>query len=103
MIIIDDDECAAMLLTEQHHDHEIVVVDGLARWKENPGVREVVDMCDLNNMIEDMEKKGIGRNDERYRRLYRNMGYSLRGYWEVFYWSMNNEDAEEYRPPANAA
>ncbi len=93
---------ADMLSTEQHHDHEIVVVDGIAQWKKNPGVREVVDMCSLNNIIGEMEIKGIGKNDERYRRLYRNMGYSLFGYREVFYWSINNEDTEDYRPPANA-
>jgi hypothetical protein len=24
------------------------------------------------------------------------MGYSLSGYWEIFYWEVNNEDAEDY-------
>ena len=27
------------------------------------------------------------------------MGYSLGGYWEVFYWEVNNELAHKYKPP----
>jgi hypothetical protein len=41
---------------------------------------------------------GLGKNDESVRKLYRDMGYSLSGYWEIFYWEMNNEDADQYRP-----
>jgi len=26
------------------------------------------------------------------------MGYSLFGYWEVFYWDANNDIADEYEP-----
>ncbi len=93
---------AEMMQTEQHHDHEIIMVNDVVRWKVNEGVREVVDMCDLNHMIADMQKKSIGKNDEPYRRLYRNMGYSLSGYWEIFYWDLNNGEADEYKPPAKA-
>ncbi|MBV1929834.1 MAG: hypothetical protein KUG81_10035 [Gammaproteobacteria bacterium] len=96
------EDYAEMMQTEQHHAHEIVVINDVIRWKENEGVRELVDICNLNHMIADMHAKGVGKNDEPYRRLYRNMGYSLSGYWEVFYWGMNNDDAGEYRPPAKA-
>ena len=89
---------AEMMKTEQHHNHEIVKSNDVFRWKMNDGVDEVVDMCDLNKMILSMKEKGIGKNDEKYRRLYRNMGYSLKGYWEVFYWHMNNDKADEYKP-----
>lgn len=89
---------AEMMKTEQHHSHEIVMSNDVIRWKSNAGVVEVTSMCDLNQMILAMQEKGIGKNDERYRRLYRNMGYSLSGYWEVFYWDMNNDEADEYKP-----
>ena len=89
-----------MMRTEQHHSHEIIEDGkGTLRWKENKGVNQAVDMVGLNNMIGTMLYKGITKNDEVYRSLYRDMGYSLSGYWEVFYWEMNNEDAEEYQPP----
>jgi hypothetical protein len=28
--------------------------------------------------------------------MYRDMGYSLYGYWEIFYWEMNNDYAQDY-------
>ena len=37
------------------------------------------------------------KNSEEWRKLYRDIGYSLYGYWEIFYWDMNNEDAADYR------
>jgi len=89
-----------MMRQEQHHDHEVVIINDVIRWKENTGVRELVDICDLNHMISDMRENGIRKNDEPYRRLYRNMGYSLSGYWEIFYWDMNNENVDEYTPPS---
>ncbi len=90
---------AEMMATENHHDHEIVDIDGVLRWKENEGVREIADMCDLNHMIADMLLKGITKNHEAYRRLYRNIGYSLSGYWDVFYWEANNEECDSYVQP----
>jgi hypothetical protein len=30
--------------------------------------------------------------------MYRDMGYSLFGYWEMFYWEINNNIAHEYKP-----
>jgi len=97
------DDYSEMMKTETHHNHRIVMLNGVIRWEENDGVRELVDMCDLNKMIMDMQDKGITKNSEKYRRLYRNMGYSLSGYWEVFYWEMNNDEADEYKPPAKVA
>jgi hypothetical protein len=43
-------------------------------------------------------EKGYTKNSEIYRKLYRDMGYSLSGYWEVFYWDVNNEKVDEYNP-----
>jgi hypothetical protein len=40
---------------------------------------------------------GLNKNSEEVRKLYRDMGYSLSGYWEIFFWEVNNEDAPLYR------
>lgn len=89
-----------MLKTESHHDHKIIVDDqGTIRWKKDEVVDELVTLLDLNMIVGEMLSEGINKNNEMYRRLYRSMGYSLSGYWEVFYWAMNNEDCDEYRQP----
>ena len=40
--------------------------------------------------------KGADKNDPRIRELYKHIGYSLYGFWEIFYWGVNNEDAYKY-------
>jgi hypothetical protein len=40
---------------------------------------------------------GYDKNSEVYRKLYRDIGYSLEGYWEIFYWEVNNPIASEYK------
>ncbi|MDB4301964.1 hypothetical protein N9924_00205 [bacterium] len=82
---------------ESHHDHEIIETDsGVLRWKKNPVVDFLVDFGDLNEIVRELHNDGHDKNSELYRQLYRDMGYSLSGYWEVFYWDWNNEEAEEY-------
>ena len=82
---------------ESHHDHEITIDElGVIRWKKNEDVRELVDASDLNLIIRGLYESGHDKNSEVYRKLYRNMGYSLSGYWEVFYWEVNNPDAQKY-------
>lgn len=85
-----------MMKTESHHDHEIVNVDGVLRWKEDDFVSRFTDACNLNDIIVGLHANGNGKNSEIYRELYRKMGYSLNGYWEVFYWEMNNDGAADY-------
>jgi len=87
-----------ILKKESHHDHDIVNDNGRPRWKEDPDVSKLVeDMGGLNNIVRLFFATGITKNDEAWRKLYRDMGYSLDGYWEIFYWEMNNEDAADYR------
>ena len=90
-----------ILDTESHHDHKIVVDEhGTVRWKQDPWISYLIDnKIDLNALIHLFHKLGIDRNSEPYRKLYRELGYSLSGYWEVFYWELNNEDAANYSPP----
>lgn len=89
-----------MMETEQHHQHVIVRDDnGVLRWKEDPFINRLVDACNLNNIIAGFNVMGINKNQEVYRELYRRLGYSLCGYWEIFYWDVNNPIANQYVPP----
>lgn len=58
----------------------------------------VIEKIDLNTLVLLLNHLGYGKNSEVYRQLYRDMGYSLYGYWEIFYWEVNNPDANEYHP-----
>lgn len=95
--LIDHEYFGDIIRRESHHDHPIVEVDGIPRWKENPEVSEYVGKIGLNDIIGLFMSMGYTKNSEVWRKLYRDIGYSLSGYWEVFYWNWNNEDADEYR------
>lgn len=88
-----------ILEKETHHDHEIIQDEhGTLRWKEDPYVRKMVDELGLNGIIMLFYSLGLNKNSELYRKMYRGMGYSLNGYWEIFYWEANNPAADEYVP-----
>lgn len=90
-----------ILDTETHHNHEIIEDEhGVIRWKENKNVELFLKNISLNDLCPLLNSLGYDKNSEIYRKLYRNMGYSLSGYWEVFYWEWNNEDADDYIPNA---
>ncbi len=92
-----------MMETETHHDHEIVKDEhGTIRWKEDPFISQFTSDCSLNDIVAGFYANGNNKNTESYRELYRKMGYSLSGYWEIFYWDMNNEIADEYKQPCKA-
>ena len=91
------DDYKEMLQKEAHHQHEIIEINGVIRWKENADVRRILQRVSLNDLCPLLDVLGYGKNSEVYRKLYRDMGYSLSGYWEVFYWDMNNEECDEYR------
>ena len=83
---------------ESHHNHEIIRDDsGTLRWKENPMVNEILNRGNLNDLWYLFHIMGLTKNSEEVRKLYRDMGYSLSGYWEIFFWEVNNEDAHLYR------
>ncbi len=84
---------------ESHHDHPVVKDEsGTLRWQSDPKIENLVDRMNLNDLWILFHHMGLTKNSEEVRKLYRDMGYSLSGYWEVFYWGMNNEDADKYRP-----
>lgn len=88
-----------MMETESHHTHAVVRVDGVIRWEASAFVKSLLSRMSLNDLCPLLDEIGAGKNSEPYRKLYRDMGYSLSGYWEVFYWELNNEDAHLYKPP----
>lgn len=88
---------------ESHHTHPIYA-DGnnKLRWKENHEVNDLLasGQLNLNDLVYLLHALGFGKNSEVYRKLYRDMGYSLDGYWEIFYWEVNNPNADKYQGPS---
>lgn len=96
---ITDTTIREILDTETHHDHVIIEDDnGSLRWKENSSTRQIVDKIGLNDIYQLFISLGLDKNSETWRQMYRDMGYSLFGYWEVFYFELNNKIASEYVP-----
>lgn len=85
-----------MFKKESHHDHKIILDNGIFRWKENDHIVSILKTFPLNDIIVLFNELGIHKNHEVYRKLYRDIGYSLFGYWEVFYWEVNNPHAKDY-------
>lgn len=98
---ITDKYIREILDLETHHNHEIVEINGVLRWKANLNVEYILEKISLNDLIPLLKHLGYDKNSEIYRKLYRDMGYSLIGYWEVFYWEINNEKYSEYIPNSN--
>lgn len=90
-----------MLETESHHNHPIIKDEyGTFRWEKDEFIDKLIEYCNLNDIVRGFYKNGGDKNTESYRELYRRMGYSLDGYWEVFYWEVNNGLAGQYNPPS---
>ena len=98
--ILSVPEYAEIMEKESHHNHEIIIDgNGIIRWKEDSLSNHLLKKLPLNELTALLENIGHGKNSEVYRALYRSMGYSLSGYWEIFYWDWNNDEAELYSPP----
>ena len=90
---------AEILRKESHHDHKIIEDEhGTIRWQSQPTVREILDRVNFNDVWVLFHYMSLTKNHEEVRKLYRDMGYSLSGSWEIFYWEMNNEYADQYSP-----
>jgi hypothetical protein len=95
--LMDIEDYAEIFKKESHHVHRVIEDEhGTLRWEADPVVNEIVDRVNLNDLWLMFMKMGLTKNSEPVRKLYRDMGYSLSGYWEIFYWDVNNEAAEEY-------
>ena len=98
--LMDVDSYKEMFDIEFHHNHEIIRdQNGTIRWKGDPAMDNIISKTvNLNDLWYIMFfSMGLTKNSEEVRKLYRDMGYSLSGYWEIFFWEMNNEDADEYK------
>lgn len=96
---IKEDTYQVIFETEKHHNHEIIKDNnGTLRWKESANVAILLTELDLNDVIRLFLALGYDKNSEIYRKLYRDMGYSLYGYWEIFYWPVNNRKHYDYKP-----
>jgi hypothetical protein len=92
------DDFEEMMEKESHHSHEIIEDDnGIYRWKADPQVNSLIDELNLNSLWILFSKMGMNKNSEEIRKMYRDMGYSISGYWEIFYWEVNNPIVGEYR------
>ena len=88
----------AEVLEREELGHELYVSDhGTIRWVANPEKEQEImnefGARDLNDLF----MKGADKNDPRIRELYKHIGYSLFGFWEVFYWEANNERTHQYQ------
>ena len=91
------EDYAEIMRKESHHDHKIYEdKHGTYRWATVQVVDDLVEVVGLNQVVESLFFKGYDKNSELYREIYRSIGYSISGYWEIFYWEANNEDASEY-------
>jgi len=91
------EEYAEILETEEL-GHELYVNEhGTIRWVADPEKeQEMMDMFGARD-LNDLFMKGADKNDPRIRELYKHIGYSLYGFWEIFYWETNNELAYQYQ------
>lgn len=95
---MDVEDYAEIFNNESHHKHRVIEDEnGTLRWEEDPVVRRLINNIGLNDLWVLFMKMGLTKNSEEMRKLYRDMGYSLSGYWEIFYWEVNNEEAGNYR------
>ena len=92
------EDYAKLLKKETHHNHEIIKVGNTLIWKPNEEAQRYLENISLNDLCPLLSSLGYGKNSEVYRKLYRDMGYSIFGYWEIFYWVVNNPDAKKYKP-----
>ena len=87
-----NDDYREMMSKESHHDHEIIEDDnGVYRWKADSDVNRLIDELNLNSLWVLFYKMGMDKNSEEIRKMYRDMGYSLSGYWDIFSWDRDWE------------
>jgi len=96
---IDRDIYQEIFAKESHHTHEIQFnEDGIFHWKPNQNVLRLKNSIGIDILVDFLESLGHDKNSEICRKFFRDMGYSLLAYWEIFYWETNNPIASEYSP-----
>ena len=83
---------------ESHHNHEIIQdEEGILYWKPDQNLCAEIEGKNINDNIIYFHSNGLDKNSEEYRKFYRDMGYSLLGYWNIFYCKTNNPICTNYR------
>ena len=83
---------------ESHHNHEIIQdEEGILYWKPDENLCAEIEGKNINDNIFYFHSNGLDKNSEEYRKFFRDMGYSLLGYWNIFYCKTNNPICTNYR------
>ncbi len=83
---------------ESNNNHEIIQDNnGVLYWKPDENLCAEIEGKNINDTISNFLSKGLNKNSEEYRKFYRDIGYSLFGYWEIFYCNANNPICNNYR------
>lgn len=87
-----------ILQKEKNHNHRIYIDKfGKLRWEEDDEILKIYNKIQMNDIIIFLRKNNIDKSSDIYRALYRSIGYSIYGYWEIFYWDMNNPECDDYK------
>ena len=88
-----------IIKTEHHHGHQIFEDQyGIIRWVPDIEYINSIIYKKVNDVVKEMLQRGLDKNCEEYRKVYRYIGYSLIGYWDIFYWNFNNPISHLYHP-----
>lgn len=97
-----------VLLCEQLGHPLHIDKNGTLRWAAKPEREKEImesigakDLDDVYTIYYDQYSPQFdvpAKNNDLIRELYKCRGYSLSGFWEVFYWDWNNEHADKARP-----
>lgn len=81
-----------------HPNYNQIIQDseGEFRWEGKENIIKFAEEFGINEITIKFDELGITKNSECYRQFYRDLGYTLWGYWELFYWDVNNPEAENY-------
>ena len=95
---VTDLDFIKIIKKENHHNHEIIQdEEGRLFWKPDMNLCTEIEGKNINDYIYNFLSKGLDKNSEEYRKFYRDIGYSLFGYWEIFYCNANNPICNNYK------
>ena len=95
---ITDLDFIKIMKKENHHNHEIIQDnEGGLFWKPDEKLSAEIEGKNINDNIFYFQSNGLDKNSEEYRKFYRDIGYSLLGYWNIFYCKANNPIYKNYR------
>ena len=68
--------------------------DGTHRFVKKPIMSYLCDKINLNLMWIDFQRENCSFSVEEFQQFYRDIGYSLCGYWEIWHWEVNQDFRE---------